>query len=319
MNQSVASQRIGIRIGIAAVIGLLSTPLPAQEPTKQVNDRNGEVEIASARITNTTSAAPSLLPSDDGLEYLIGKQDLLEIRVFELEELSQTVRVGGDGQISLPLLGKMRVAGLTKTELEQQIAASLKGGYVVDPHVTVFVKEYVSTKVAISGAIQTPGRYEMIGPMTLLDMVSQAGGLQDGHGREIVIFRPLPDGSTRRLSVDLQTLVYEADPAQNIRLEPGDVVYVTTQERIRIFVGGAVNNPNMFEIPKAEPVTVLKAITLAGGTTPRAAEKKVQIIRTDESGNRVSLVINYRKVRRGKAVDPVLQPDDVVYVQQAFF
>jgi polysaccharide export outer membrane protein len=173
--------------------------------------------------------------------------------------------------------------------------------------------------VAVSGAVQTPGRFEMIGPMTLLDMVSQAGGLRDDHGTEIVIFRPQPDGSTRRIPVDLQRLVYDADPAQNVRLTPGDVIYVTSQERIRIFVGGAVNNPNMFEIPKSEPVTVLKAITLAGGMTPRAAEKKVQIIRTEPSGHRISLMVDYRKVRRGKAEDPVLLPDDVVFVQQSFF
>jgi polysaccharide export outer membrane protein len=319
MNQLMTRHGRGACIGIAVVAAFLAAPLPAQEPDGPAGEPDRGVEIASVRVTDPSSQTPSSIVSDDGQEYRIGKQDLLEIRVFELEELSQTVRVGGDGRISLPLLGKVTVAGMTTSEMEEQLERLLDPRYVVDPHVTVFVKEYVSTKVAISGAVQTPGRFEMIGPMTLLDMVSQAGGLQDDHGEEIVIFRAQPDGSRLRVSVDLRRLVYDADPAQNVDLEPGDVIYVTTQERIRIFVGGAVNNPNMFEIPKSEPVTMMKAITLAGGTTPRAAEKKIQIIRTDPSGQRMSFVVNYRKVRRGKAEDPVLKPDDVVFVQQSFF
>lgn len=319
MSQTKTRIGTGALIGLLAVAILVPAPLSAQAPPDGDVEQGQQLEIASVRISDPPKSSAALLPANEGSEYLIGKQDLLEIRVFELDDLSQTVRVGGDGQVSLPLLGKIPVAGMTTAELEQQIEKLLDPRYVVDPHVTVFVKEYVSTKVAISGAVQGPGRFEMIGPMTLLDMISQAGGLQDDHGQEIVIFRTLADRSTQRLSIDLQSLVYEADPAQNVRLAPGDVIYVTAQERIRIFVGGAVNNPNMFEIPKSEPVTVLKAITLAGGTTPRAAEKKVQIIRTDSSGKRVSLVVNYRKVRRGKAEDPVLKPDDVVFVQQSFF
>jgi polysaccharide export outer membrane protein len=321
MNKTRTSRGIAGRIAIAGVAVLLSLSTSAESPGEAGQSPSADLEVASTRIGTTELRATTStdLLADEGLDYLIGKQDLLEIRVFDLEELSQTVRVSGDGFISLPLLGRVRVAGLTKTQLEARIAELLEGKYLLDPQVTVFVKEYESKKVTISGAVAAPGRYEMIGPMTLLDMLSLAGGLQEGHGREIVVFRSTPDGTTERLPVDLQRLVFDADPATNLRLEPGDVVYVTALERVRIFVGGAVNSPNMYEIPKTEPITVLKAITLAGGTTPRAAEKNVQIIRTDDSGQRTTLTVNYRKVKRGKAEDPTLQAEDVVFVQQSFF
>jgi len=254
-----------------------------------------------------------------GSDYRIGRQDLLEIRVFDLDELNQTARVADDGSISMPLLGRLLVAGLTKTELEQRIAGLLEERYVRDPQVTVFIKEYESKKVAVTGAVRKPGSYEMLGRKTLLEMISLAGGLDGDVGKEIIIFRRQQDGATRRIPVDLERLVYEADPELNLSIRPEDIVYVPAVEKVRIFVGGAVKNPNLYEVPRAEPVTVLKAITLAGGTTDRAAEKRVQILRTDPSGARVTLEVNLRAIRRGHAEDPILQKDDLVLVPESFF
>ena len=145
-----------------------------------------------------------------------------------------------------------------------------------------------------------------------------AGGLDKEMGKEIIIFRQ--DGeTTRRIAVNLERLVYEADPSLNLVVEAGDIIYVPAVEKVRIFVSGAVRNPDLYEVPREEPVTVLKAITLAGGTTDRAALKKVQVIRTDANGNRITLVVNLKKVKRGKAEDPILHKDDVVLVPESFF
>lgn len=254
-----------------------------------------------------------------GSDYKIGRQDLLELRVFDLPELGQTVRVADDGSITLPLLGRLLVAGLTKGELEGLIARLLEERYVRDPQVTIFVKEYESKKVAVSGAVKKPGSYEMLGEKTLLEMISLAGGLDQNLGREIIVFREGEDGTTRRIAVNLDRLVFEADPALNLTVEPSDIIYVPTVELVRIFVTGAVKNPNLYEVPRSEPVTVLKAITLAGGTTDRAAERRVQVIRNDLAGNRVTIPVDLRKVKRGKAQDPILQKDDLVLVPESFF
>jgi len=254
-----------------------------------------------------------------GTDYKIGRQDLLELRVFDLKQLDQTVRVADDGSITLPLLGRLQVAGLTKGELEALIARMLEEKYVRNPQVTIFVKEYTSKNVAVSGAVKKPDTYEMLGEKTLLEMISLAGGLDKDLGKEIIIFRAQDDGTAERISIDLDKLVYEANPALNVVVMPGDIVYVPAVEKVRIFVTGAVRTPNLYEVPRSEPVTVLKAVTLAGGTTDRAAESKVQIIRTDADGKRVTIPVNLKKVKRGKADDPILMRDDLVLVPESFF
>jgi polysaccharide export outer membrane protein len=254
-----------------------------------------------------------------GTDYEIGRQDLLDIRVFDLKELDQTVRVADDGSITLPLLGRLQVAGSTKGELETTIARLLEARFVRNPQVTVFVREYQSKRVAVSGAVKKPDTYEMLGRKTLLEMISLAGGLDRDLGDQIIIFRQGEEGATDRIQVDLEKLVYDADPALNLPVMPGDIIYVPTVEKVRIFVTGAVRTPNVFEVPRAEPVTVLRAITLAGGTTDRASERKVQIIRTGAGGARETIEVDLRKVKRGKVPDPVLQEDDLVLVPESFF
>ena len=276
----------------------------------------GASQGAEPQTQVPAAAEGSLVPG--GADYQIGRQDLLEIRVFGLDELTQTVRVADDGSIKLPLLGRIEAAGLSKSGLEELVAQRLEE-HVRDPQVTIFVREYESKKVSVSGAVKRPGTYEMLGPKTLLELISMAGGLDQDYGEEIVIFRPNGGASTERISINLEGLVYDADPHLNVVLAPSDIIYVPSLKKIRIFVGGAVRLPSQYDVPRDQPVTVLRAITLAGGTTDRAAEKKVQIIRNHPNGTRTSFVVNLKKVRRGEEEDPILKPDDVVVVPQAMF
>jgi polysaccharide biosynthesis/export protein len=292
----------------------------ALDPPEKPADPSGET-VLEAHPLGDAAALPPLgsLVRRGGSDYKIGRQDLLEINVFDLKELDQTVRVADDGSITIPLIGRLDVAGRTKGDLEALITKLLEERFVRNPQVTIFVKEYESKKVAVSGAVKKPDTYEMLGEKTLLEMISKAGGLDKDLGKEIIIFRQDEDGSTRRLAVNLDRLVYEADPSLNVRVEPGDIIYVPSIEKVRIFVSGAVKNPNLYEVPRAEPVTVLKAITLAGGTTDRASERRVQVIRTAPGGGRTTIRVDLRKIKRGKAEDPVLQKDDLVLVPEAFF
>ena len=297
----------------ARTIAADAPPAPAPNP-----DEGAETTLEAHPIPPGAALEfPPVIPG--GSDYRIGRQDLLDIRVFDLKELDQTVRVSDDGSITLPLLGRLSVAGLSKSGLEHLIAELLEARFVRDPQVTIFVREYESKKVAVSGAVKRPGSYEMLGEKTLLEMISLAGGLDRDLGTEIIIFRRADDGSARRLAVDLNRLVFDADPALNLTVQPGDIVYVPTVEMVRIFVSGAVRNPNLYEVPRSEPVTVLKAITLAGGTTDRAAERRVQIIRTNGAGLRTSIAVDLRKVKKGQSTDPVLEKDDLVLVPEAFF
>ncbi len=301
--------------GTGLVLGALLAGAPAlaggTAPPQEATDE--PLRIEARAVVPTVRTAPV------AEDYRIGRQDLLEIRVFGVEELNQQVRVADDGSITLPLIGRLRVGGLSKAELERSIAERLGDRYVRNPQVTVFVREYESKKVAVAGAVKKPDTYEMLGQRTLLEMLSRAGGLDKDFGDWIYVFRRNGDGTTRRLDVDLERLVFAGDASLDVALEPGDIVYVPEAEKIRVFVSGAVKNEDLYEVPANKPVTVLKAITLAGGTTERAAERRVQIIRTGPGGERIVLAVDLRKVRRGKAEDPVLQDDDIVVVPESFF
>jgi len=285
------------------------------------NDDGQDLPKAPVVIKTTPMASlPSLdVDLSGGLDYTIGRQDLLEISVFDLPELDHTVRVADDGSITLPLLGRVIVAGLSKHTLEQLIEEMLEARYVRDPQVTIFVREYESKKIAVTGAVRKPGTYEMLGRRTLLEMISIAGGLDSDLGKRIYIFRRGADGMPKPIEVDLERLVYAADPSLNHTIAAGDIIYVPTVKKIRIFVSGAVRDPNLYEVPEDQPVTVLRAITLAGGTTDRAGEKRVQIVRTSAEGERTIIEVNLRKIKKGKAEDPRLQKDDLVLVPESFF
>jgi polysaccharide export outer membrane protein len=300
-------------IALAGALGVTAQeaprePAPSEEPEQPIR--------LEARPVQTF---PPIAYATALSDYRIGQQDLLEVRVFGVDELSQTVRVADDGSITMPLLGRLQVGGLTKTELERLVRDLLEERFVKDPQVTVFVAEYESRRVAVSGAVKLPGTYQMLGQKTLLEMISMAGGLAADMGQRIIVFRRREGGATERLTIDLERLVFAADPTLNLTVVPGDIIYVPTVEKLRIFVSGAVRNPNLYEVPRANPVTVLKAITLAGGTTDRAADKKIQIMRTDENGQRVALTVNLRRIKRGKDEDPLLQADDIVLVPEGFF
>ena len=318
--------RPALAVGLA-VLTVSAFPAWTQQDdpdSEEVAQLQGSAE-ASAQPAEILAAYPVDLPAPESIfltgrtGYKIGRQDLLEVTVFDLKELDQTVRVSDDGSITLPLLGRLAVAGLTRAELEGLIARLLEERFVRNPQVTIFVRDYESRKVAVSGAVRNPDAYEMLGDKTLLEMISLAGGLDGDLGKEIIIFRKAADGGTDRVAIDLERLVYEADPALNLIVLPGDIIYVPEVERVRIFVSGAVSKPGLYEVPRDEPVTVLKAVTLAGGTTDRASERKVQILRTGPSGERMTIAADLRKIKRGKIDDIVLQKDDIVLVPESYF
>lgn len=271
---------------------------------------------AQAQGTLSPSAATTPLPFD----MVIGPQDLLEIRVFGMPELTMERRVDPDGTITLPLLDQVGVGGLTARQTEESIATLLRArDLVIDPQVSVTIKEYISRRVYVQGAVSKPGPYEMLGQRTLLDMVGEAGGLVDRAGTQIFIVRVDDKGQEQRIDIDAEKLIYEGDPAQNLVLMPGDIVMVPFKRMIRIYVNGAVANPDAIEFPSDERVTVLQAITSAGGTTDRANESRVQIIRQFADGTKEIMKVNLKRIRRGKVADVPLQANDIVDVPESFF
>jgi len=252
-------------------------------------------------------------------EYRVGPKDLLEISVFGADELSRTVRVSEDGKVTLPLLGEVLVDGLTKSELEKKLADLLGEKYVQNPQVTVFIREYQSKRVSVLGAVEKPGPYQLLGRLTLMQIVSEAGGLTRDAGSDIIIIRQLLDGTSTSLRISIDDLFLKGDAKLNVPLEPGDIVNIPVDKLVAVYVFGQVKNPGALQVKRSAIPTLLQAIAQAGGFTERASRGGVVIKRKDETGKEQEIKVNVRRILSNKQKDVPLLENDTVYVPESLF
>lgn len=258
-------------------------------------------------------------------DYRIGPEDLLEISVFEDEKLSKTVRVSSQGNISLPLLGILRVKGLTPYELEKEIRDLLAEKYIQNPNVSVFVKEYRSQRISVIGAVEKPGIFDIYGERTLLDALAMAGGLKEEAGPQLFLIRTNQgDGSLsekkepqgpRTIIIDLEQLLIKGDLSLNLPLVHGDVLNIPISGKV--YVGGEVRRPGGFHL-KGKRMTVSQAVAMAEGLRPEANASQVTIFRyTSEGGERISIPVDLSAIQRGQADDIFLQENDIVIIPKS--
>ena len=253
-------------------------------------------------------------------EYKIGPKDLLEITVFELPELNQTVRVSEDGTITVPLLGQIKLDGLTKDEVEAKISSLLEEKYLKNPRVSVFIKEYQSKLVSVIGAVESPGTYELVGDRNLLQMISKAGGFKENASDELFILRQDEKGGTSKIVIDLKDLLINGNQALNVPLQPNDVINIPVDMLIHVFVFGEVRSPGKMEFKMSKGITVLQAIAQAGGLTDAAKKSGVTIKRKDEkTGRETEIKVNLDDIIKGKKPDIALQEGDVVFIPESFW
>lgn len=273
------------------------------------------VLIVALALTTGAEGAASVqdIQSLPVIDYRIGAKDLLEITVFELPELNQTMRVSEDGSITMSLLGKVEVAGLTAQELEAKLASLLEERYTTGgAHVTVFIKEY--QKVAVIGAVGRPGMYEMVGSTTLLQMIAQAGGLS-AHMGELFIYRQGDDGKQTKIVIRLDDLTAGGNQDLNIPLQPKDVVTVPIDQVQNVFVYGEVRSPGAISFMSSKGITLIQAIAQAGGPTEWAKKSGVVIKRRDKrTGKEMKIPVKLKHMISGKLSDLVLMEGDVVIV-----
>lgn len=183
---------------------------------------NGQVVQRSDKLP-----APQIGPSGASAaqaEYRIGPLDLLEISVFQVADLSKTVKVSASGQIALPLIGTVEAGGKTVSELESEIAAKLGATYLQSPQVSVFVKEATSQRVTVDGAVEKPGIVPLAGPTTLLQTIAISGGLARGADPQgIVVFRTVEN---QRMAAKFDLAAIRDGSAEDPVLYGGDVVVV---------------------------------------------------------------------------------------------
>jgi len=288
----------------AAAFALAQAPKPQAPPAAQAATTDQDAQAARDVFVKA---------------YRVGAGDLLEIKVFELEALSQVVRVSEDGSITLPLLGRVEVEGLTQDGVASKLAALLAAKYVKKPQVTVFIKEYKSKQVAVIGAVEKPGSYELVGRKNLLQMISAAGGLTDLATDEIYVLREWKNGGSVSIPIDLKDLLVNGNQKLNIPIEPNDVINVPVDREIKVFVFGRVTQPGALKFKISEKVTLLKAIAQAGGWAEGAKQSAVVITRKDKTGQETQIRVNVKDLISGKRKDIPLQEGDVVFVPESFW
>jgi polysaccharide export outer membrane protein len=257
--------------------------------------------------------------SEPGSGYRIGPGDVLQLEVFQLDELDSRARVTEDGHVTLPLLGRVQVGGLGLSEAEALIARMLaEGGLIRDPQVSLFVEDFVSSSVSVQGAVERPGVYPLDRGKTLLEAIGDAGGVKSDRGSRILVIRAGPDGAQERMEIDLDSLIVEGDPSANIPLQARDIVIVPQLAQAQVYVSGAVNKPGAVEFSSADGITVLQAVTSAGGSDPRANLRNVTIVRRSAGGGQERIEVNLKAIKKGKAEDIMLKPNDTVIVGEWF-
>jgi polysaccharide export outer membrane protein len=243
-------------------------------------------------------------------EYQIGEGDLLRITVYDNPDLTSEVRVSGEGMITVPLIGEVQVKNLTATEIGKKLAGLYADGFIKNPQVSVFIQEYKSKKVTTLGEFTKPGLIEMRGNATLMEVISNAGGITPNAGETLFIQRNAVKGGTNPkddiiISIDLTKLLEGTDASTNVPVLDGDSIYVP--RAAFVYVTGEVKNPGAFKITKG--LTVMRCITLAGGFTVKANQNKTEITRK---------VGDKEETFRVK-MDELVKPDDIIVVPESFF
>jgi polysaccharide biosynthesis/export protein len=267
---------------------------------------------AAAQIP--TPARPAERPSSTSkltpLPTQIAPGDLLEISVFDTPELTQQVRVGADGKAELALLGNVSLDGLTTQQASEEIARQLRERQLLlRPQVNVLVKESATQGVSVMGEVEHPGAYPLLGPRSLLDVLSMAGGLSKTADTRVSIKRR--EGRQGDVTVKLDNNDAHMSLAADVQVYPGDLVMVPRAGIV--YVLGDVNRPGGFVMQDNGKITILQALAQAGGTTTTAAANRAILLRKNGEGY-VADKLHIGNITHGKEKDLELQPNDIVFI-----
>ena len=318
---------------ISSFLGLVlfscaSTPPPKEVPpgsaasVKEIESSN-KIRAMNEKLMMSVLSAKR----NSSQDYRIGPDDLIEVNVFEDEKLNKTVRVSSQGNVSLPLIGILRVKGLTGSEMEKEIRDLLAEKYLQDPHVVIFIKEYHNQRISVMGAVTKPGVYDVTGEKTVLDLLSLSGGIRDDAGKMLFLIRPPSlngDGSRKNkeseaesaktFTAELEGLLIKGDLNLNYTLQHGDVINIPPAGKV--FVGGLVQRPGGFTLDKE--MTLSKAIAVAGGMSTKADGTETRIFRFSGKGDQKEvLTFDTYAIQKGEVVDPYLQENDVIFVPRS--
>jgi len=293
----VCAALVALLVGAAAAQSNPADPATAAPGVQQPGSEGG------ARL-GMNAAAPAA-----SVRLVLNAGDEGDVSVYGAPDMSQHVRVSDAGDISLPLVGKIHVAGMTTDEAQAAIQQKLAdGGFLRDPHVTFYVREFASQRVAVSGEVMRPGLYPVLSSPRLYDLFLAAGGLTNKAGQTVTITHASdPQKPTVvTLSSDAAT-----SAEANVKLQAGDSVVVAKAGIV--YVMGEVNRPGGFVIEDHQPVTLLRAIAMAAGPTRMASLGHARVIHRTATGLE-SRDVDLRKILQAKSQDVALTAEDILFV-----
>jgi polysaccharide biosynthesis/export protein len=254
------------------------------------------------------------------IKYKIGPRDRLQIKVMQIPELMGVdVRVSEDGSINLPLIGRIMIAGLTIDEVEKSLAKVLEEKYIKNPQVFVFILEYQYQRIIVVGAVNRPGTYPLIERTSLLDILSQAGGIKENAGDEIVVIRKGPSGTRADVLISIEELTVQGNEQMNLPLLPGDIINVRVDKAINFFVIGAVRNPGVYQVLTSKKINIVQALAVAGGVTDFGTYSGMFIKRRMKNGKEYNIVVEFKDIVKGVKPNILLQEGDVIFVKESIF
>ena len=282
--------------------------------------------VLTAFCAAAQQAAETAVLPDSG--YVLGPDDQIVIHAIDAPEISdKPFLIGMNGNVTLPLIGRVKAGGLTVERLETELNTRLKK-YVKDPQVSVTVAEFRSQPVSVFGAVTKPGVIQLRGRKTLYEVLSMAGGPNETAGSRLTVTRrrengeiPLPGatidptGQFSTAELNVQEILEGKNPAANIEIKPNDTISVSEANSNVIYVVGDVEHGGAFTLGGRQKLSVLRAVSLAGGFGRTAKPEKARIIRgSPGEAKPQEIAVNIKQIFNGKAEDIVLLPQDVLVI-----
>jgi polysaccharide biosynthesis/export protein len=317
-----------VQVESGAVTVLLVVAIGVSFAKAQDLQPQAPVQRATANGSDAETAIPSastLQPTTFD-EYVINPEDVLEVYIYDVPELSRDYAVNAVGKVTVPLLpNSVQAAGLTTEQFARFLEQTFRQtGRLSHPQVTVAVKQSKRSVVTVEGAVKSPQVLRVFGRTRLVSIIAQCGGLADDAGSTATIrrgARGAPDPASGSgftspaVTVELKKLMDDNDPTSQLEVWPGD--RVTVEHAGVFYVLGEVNRPGGYNLKSAqEQVTILEALSIAGDVTSVAKKTKTKIIRRDATAasGRREVAINVKDILAGRSPDQVLQANDIVYV-----
>ncbi len=284
----------------------------------------GQAPVSARLPFSGPLATPERVP-----DYVLGPDDQIVIHAYQVPEVPTTpLQVGGDGSITLPMVGKVQAGGMSISALEKELASRF-AEYVQDPQVSVLISDYRSEPVSVLGEVGAPGEVQLKGRKNLVQMIALAGGLRADAGNIVTITReksqgpiPLPDATDDSTGhfvvahVRLHDVMEASSPESNIVIKPNDQIMIPKAPLL--YVVGAVTRPGSYVLSDRDTVTVLQAVALAGGLTPVAYAKSAKILHQNgddlSAASRTELPTNVSKILSGQAPDVALHRNDILFI-----